>query len=92
MHRWLTAARQALRVVLRVQRGKASGMLEFELKELENAFMLLLLGSLAGYPSPPPALAVELLPCLDAELRLMLARADLAQDPLGALLGMLEID
>jgi hypothetical protein len=92
MHRWLTAARQALQLVIRIQRSKASGMLEFELKELENAFMLLLLGSLVGYPAPPAALAVELLPYLDEELRVMLARADLAQDPLGALLGMLEID
>ncbi len=89
---WLTAARHALGILLRVQRSKASGMLEFELKELENAFMLLLLGSLVGHPSPPAALAAEVLPYLEEELRLMIARADLAQDPLGALVGMLEID
>jgi hypothetical protein len=35
---------------------------------------------------------VELLPYLENELRIMIARADLAQDPLGALMGMLEID
>ena len=39
-----------------------------------------------------PAVAVELLPYLEDELRIMIARADLAQDPLGALMGMLEID
>jgi hypothetical protein len=90
--RFLDDARRALAIVLQVQRGKASGMLEFELKELENLFMLLLLGSLVGLPSPPAAVAVELLPYLEEEFRLMVARADLAQDPLGALLGMLEID
>jgi hypothetical protein len=89
---FLEYARQALGVVAQVHRDKASGMLEFELKELENFFMLLLLGSLVGIPSPPAAVAVELLPYLENELRLMIARADLAQDPLGALMGMLEID
>ncbi|MFA5027952.1 MAG: hypothetical protein WC713_08735 [Candidatus Methylomirabilota bacterium] len=89
---WLDHLRTAFRVVVQVQRGKASGMLEFELKELENLFTILLLGSLVGLPSPPAAIAVELLPYLEEELRLMVARADFSQDPLGALLGMLEID
>jgi hypothetical protein len=84
--------RKAFRVVAQVQRSKASGMLEFELKELENLFTILLLGSLVGLPSPPAAIAMELLPYLEEELRLMIARADLAQDPLGSLMGMLEID
>jgi hypothetical protein len=84
--------RKAFRVVAQVQRSKASGALEFELKELENLFTILLLGSLIGLPSPPAAIAVELLPYLEDELRLMVARADFSQDPLGALMGMLEID
>jgi hypothetical protein len=89
---FLEYARKVLGVVLQVHRDKASGMLEFELKELENFFMLLLLGSLVGIPSPPAAVAMELLPYLEDELRLMVARADLAQDPLGAMMGMLQID
>ena len=89
---FLEYARKALGVVVQVHRDKASGMLEFELKELENLFMLLLLGSLVGVPSPPAAMAMELLPYLEDELRVMLARADLSQDPLGALMGMLQID
>lgn len=88
----LERARQIYQVVVQIHRDKASGMLEFELKERENFFMLLLLGSLVGLPSPPAAVAIELLPHLEEELRLMLARADFAQDPLGALMGMLEID
>ncbi len=89
---FLERARRFLGVIAQIHRDKASGMLEFELKELENFFMLLLLGGLVGIPSPPPAVAVELLPYLEDELRVMIARADLAQDPLGALMGMLEID
>lgn len=92
LREFLEYARKAIGVVVQVHRDKASGVLEFELKELENFFMLLLLGGLVGIPSPPAAVAVELLPYLEDELRVMIARADLAQDPLGALMGMLEID
>ena len=77
---------------IQVQRDKATGMLEFELKELENIFVILLLGSFVGLPSPPAAMSLELMPYLEQEIRIMVVRADFAQDPLGALLGMLEID
>lgn len=80
------------RVLVQVQRDKATGMLEFELKELQNVFALTLVGSFVGLPSPPAAVTFELLPFLDQELRVLISRADLAQDPLGALMGMLEID
>jgi hypothetical protein len=84
--------RKTLELVARVHRHKASGALEFELKEMENIFMLLLLGSFIGIPSPPAAIAFELLPHLEEELRLMVSRADTAQDPLGALLAALGVD
>lgn len=84
--------KHAYNIVIQVQRDKATGMLEFELKELENIFILLLMGSLAGFPSPPAAISIELLPYLEKELHVMISRADMAQDPLGALLAMLEID
>ncbi|MBN1242677.1 MAG: hypothetical protein JXA15_08225 [Spirochaetales bacterium] len=79
-------------VVAQVHREKATGMLEFELRELENAFALLVLGGFAGLPSPPSPIAMELLPYLERELTVMMSRSDLAQDPLGVLAGMLEID
>ncbi len=84
--------KRAYEIFVQVQRDKATGMLIFELKELENIFILLLLGSLAGFPSPPPAISIELLPYLEKELQVMISRADMSQDPLGTLLGMLEID
>jgi hypothetical protein len=80
------------KVTVQVQRDKATGMLEFELKELENIFVLLLFGSFVGMPIPPTAMAFELMPYMEDEIKLMISRADLAQDPLGNLLGMLEID
>lgn len=85
-------ARGVWSTMVQVHREKATGMLEFELHELENAFALLVLGGFAGLPSPPSAIAIELLPHLERELSVMMSRSDFAQDPLGALMGMLEID
>jgi hypothetical protein len=77
---------------IQVHRDKATGMLEFELNELENLFVVLIFGSFIGLPSPPAAMAMEILPYLEDELRVMVSRADLAQDPLGAVMGMLNVD
>ncbi len=79
-------------IAVQVHRDKATGMLEFELKEMENIFVLLLFGSFVGLPSPPSAMALELMPYMEEEIKLMISRADMAQDPLGSLLGMLEVD
>lgn len=87
-----TALKIFIETAIQVQRDKATDMLEFELKELENIFVILLLGSFIGIPSPPAAMSLELLPFLEEEIRLMTVRADFAQDPLGALMGMLDID
>lgn len=83
---------RVLGTVAQIQRDKATDMLEFELKELENIFALLVLGGFAGFPAPPAPIALELLPHMERELKIMLARSDLAQDPLGALMGMLQMD
>jgi hypothetical protein len=84
--------KKTFRTLVQMNREKATGMLDFELKELENIFTLLILGGFAGLPSPPSPIALELLPYMERELIVLLARADLAQDPLGVLMGMLEID
>lgn len=84
--------KSAFGVFAQVHREKATAMLDFELKELENIFALLILGGFAGLPSPPSPIAVELLPFMEKELTVLLARTDLSQDPLGVLMGMLEID
>jgi len=84
--------KKAMKTFSQINREKATGMLDFELKELENIFALLILGGFVGLPSPPSPIAVELLPYMEKELTVLLARTDLSQDPLGVLMGMLEID
>ena len=81
-----------MRTLLQINREKASSMIEFELKELENIFSLLILGGFVGMPSPPVPIAIELLPYMERELVIMLARTDMAQDPLGSLMGLLDVD
>jgi hypothetical protein len=85
-------ARKIAAVAVQMNREKAVGVLEFELKELENIFTLLILGGFVGLPSPPAPIAMELLPVMERELQVMLARSDFAQDPLCGLMGILEID
>lgn len=63
-----------------------------EARELENVFVLLLMGSLTGLPAPPSFLAVELLPYLEHELAVMNRRAVDASDVLAELAGCLDID
>ena len=92
MNRLIRKFKRALQIMGQINRERAVGMIEFELKELENIFALLILGGFVGMPSPPRPIAIELLPFLERELAIMLSRSDLAQDPLGALMGILEVD
>jgi hypothetical protein len=78
--------------MVQVHREKASGFIEFELKELENIFSLLILGGFVGMPSPPVPIALELLPYMERELTIMLSRSDMASDPLCSLVGLLDVD
>ncbi len=50
--------------------------IEFELKELENVFALMVLGSMVGLPTPPTPVAAKILPHMERELRVMLERSD----------------
>ncbi len=88
----LRKLKRAWQIMGQVNRERAVGMLEFELKELENIFTLLILGGFVGMPSPPAPIAIELLPLLEREMAVMLNRSDFAQDPVGALMGILEVD
>jgi len=46
--------KSAFEVFTQVNREKATSMLEFELKELENIFALLILGGSLVFPLPHP--------------------------------------
>ena len=74
-----------------VHRHRAVELTRFELRELENCFVLLLLGSFAGVPSPPAFIAIELLPCLEHELAVLSSRAESSSDSLAELTGLLDI-
>lgn len=63
-----------------------------EAQELENIFALLLLGSFVGLPSPPTFLAVELLPFMERELKILNRRAEDAGDMLAEMCGTIGID
>jgi len=88
----LDKIRAIIGIIAQVNREKATEMLEFELKELENIFSLLILGGFVGMPSPPVPIAIELLPFMERELTVMLSRSDLASDALAPLVGMLDVD
>jgi len=63
-----------------------------EMEEMENIFALLVLGSFVGLPAPPTFLAVELLPFMERELKVLSRRAEDAGDMLAEMCGTLGID
>jgi hypothetical protein len=88
----LRLARQSLSAVTAAHREKVVSLTAFEARELENMFVLLLMGSFTGLPSPPAFLAAELLPYLGHELHVLSRRAESASDALAELTGMLGIE
>ncbi len=73
-------------------REQAAALTEVECRELENIFALLVLGSFVGLPAPPSFLAVELLPFMERELKILNCRARDAGDMLAEMCGTLGID
>ena len=73
-------------------RDRAAALTGIEVKELENIFALLLLGSFIGLPAPPSFLAVELLPFMERELKVLNRRAQDAGDMLAEMAGTIGID
>ena len=72
-----------------VNRNKATQMLSFEVKEMENIFTLLLFGSFTGMPSPPVHSTMQLLPLMERELKLMFSRINVAHDGLAEVVSSL---
>ncbi len=90
--------RRALRAVKgffttmdQAHRNRAVGMTECEVRELENMFVLLLMGSFAGVPAPPSFISAELLPYLEHEIKVVNRRAESASDALAELAGCLDV-
>lgn len=66
---------EALRLFSQGFRERAVDTIEKELSEMESSFALLLYSSLVGLPSPPPLVGLSLLPYMERELSIMLAKS-----------------
>ena len=82
----------AFKVADEVMRSKAVETIEYEAKELDNIFAILVLGAFIGIPSPPIHITMELLPDMEKEFEIMLEKVSTAHDPLGDLFSVLDID
>ena len=74
-----------------VFRGQAVEAIESELEELENIFGVLVLGSFIGMPSPPMQISLDLMPCMEKELILMMEKVDTAHQPISQLFSVLKM-
>lgn len=87
----LRRLREALDVVSAVFRGKSSEYIEAELRELENVFALIVLGSFIGLPSPPTTISLKLLPHMGYELLVMTSVSRRLDDMLGEMAGLFDV-
>ncbi|MCS7106687.1 MAG: hypothetical protein NZ902_01070 [Acidilobaceae archaeon] len=72
-----------LRSVERAMREESVHAIEQELKELESAFLLMILGSFVGVRTMTPLLSLELLEGLQEEVELLRERAFKGEDVIG---------
>ncbi|HDD26405.1 MAG TPA: hypothetical protein ENF75_04880 [Acidilobales archaeon] len=72
-------------------RAKSTEYIEVELRELENIFALILLGSFIGLPSPPTSISLRLMPYMARELVIMSRVSERLDDMLGEMAGLFEI-
>jgi hypothetical protein len=73
-------------------RDQVVSLTQYEARELENIFVLLLLGSFAGMPAPPTFISAELLPYLEHEIRVLNRRAEQSSDVLAEVMGAIDAD
>ena len=84
--------RGAFKIADTAMRAKAVDIIEYEAEELDNIFGILVLGAFLGIPSPPIFISTQILPLMEKELGVMLAKVSTAHDPLGELFSVLGID
>lgn len=72
-------------------KGKAIEYIEAELRELENVFALITLGSFIGLPSPPTSISLRILPYMGRELIIMARVSERLDDMLGEMAGLFDI-
>ncbi len=87
LNNWLTA----LRAFLKGFATAGTDALEAELKEMENVFGLLVMGSMVGLPMPPQHIGLRLLPFIEREMIVMLRRAERSDDLLADWFSILDM-
>ncbi|WP_148233437.1 hypothetical protein [Pyrococcus sp. NA2] len=84
--------KQFLKGFLEYFKQSSTEYIEFELRELENIFALILMGSFIGIPSPPTTLVLRLMPHMIREIKVMQQRAVDLDDIFAEIAGMFDID
>ncbi|MDD4083874.1 MAG: hypothetical protein WC162_10020 [Sphaerochaetaceae bacterium] len=56
-------------------RDKATAQIDYEVKEMQDQFSLMLFGDAIGLPSPPVSVTMELLPLMTKDFDRMVLRA-----------------
>jgi len=69
-------------------RSQSTEYVEYELREIENIFSLLLVGSFIGIPSPPSNISIRVLPYLAREMYVMGRKARDMDDLSGEVFGL----
>ncbi len=80
-----------IRIVSEIFKARGSEYIELELRELENIFALIVMGSFIGLPSPPTTVSLRLLPHMGRELLIMSSVSRRLDDMLGEMAGMFDI-
>lgn len=82
---------EAIKVISETFKARGSEYIELELRELENIFALIVMGSFIGLPSPPTTVSLRLLPHMGRELLIMSSVSRRLDDMLGEMAGMFDI-
>lgn len=81
----------ALKAFFQGFRDQTVDTIEKELSEMEGSFALLVFSSLVGLPSPPPIVGLSLLPYMERELYIMLAKSQSLEDAWSVWAGIADI-
>jgi len=61
--------------IAEASRDKATDQIQYEAREMEHMFTLMIFGDAVGLPSPPISVTMELLPLMTADFEKMILRA-----------------
>ncbi len=82
---------KAFGILSEMMKSRGTEYIEVELRELENVFALIVLGSFVGLPSPPTTVSLRLLPHMGRELLIMASVSRRLDDMLGEMAGLFDI-